>query len=156
MTDRYRVETMIEAPPEHVFEFLVDPDLLIRWLGISAHLDPVPGGEFRFEIAPGEWCSGVYLEVDPPKRVVLTWGWESGRIQAPPGSSRVEIDLHPEGEGTRLVLLHHGLSGDALRLHADGWPRFLRRLDAAARGLEPKEEPATETPEQALERLESQ
>lgn len=153
MTDLYRTELMIAAPPGRVFAYLIDPDLLTAWLGLSARLDPVAGGEFRFEIAPGEWCSGSYLEVSAPKRVVFTWGWESGRIAVPPGSTTVEIDLHPEGDGTRLVLVHSGLAGDAWSLHADGWPRFLQRLGRVVLGHDPGADPASETPEDAIERL---
>jgi uncharacterized protein YndB with AHSA1/START domain len=154
MNDLFRTEMFLAAPPEHVFEFFVDADLMVSWIGISARLDPRPSGAFRFEVAPGEWCSGSYLEVDPPRRVVFTWGWESGAIPLPPGSSTVEVDLQPDFGGTRLVLVHRGLEGDVLRLHEEGWCRFLGRLEAVIAGGEPEPDPGTETPQQALDRME--
>lgn len=38
------VERDIAAPPELVFAMFTDPGLLVRWLGDTAELDPVPGG----------------------------------------------------------------------------------------------------------------
>ena len=45
---------------------------------------------------------GEYVEVDPPSRVVFTWGWEDQETAVPPGSSTVEITLTPDGEGTKV------------------------------------------------------
>jgi uncharacterized protein YndB with AHSA1/START domain len=33
-------EVRIEAPPEVVFKFFVDPEQMIRWTGVEATLDP--------------------------------------------------------------------------------------------------------------------
>jgi len=154
MTHLHRTEIFIEAIREHVFGYFTDPAMLSTWLGKGARLDPRPGGEFRFEVADGEWCVGEYVEIDPPRRVVFTWGWENETMNVPPGSSVVEVDLAAEGAGTRLSLIHRDLpDDDSLMLHADGWSRYLSRLDRVARGLEPGPDPGTETPEQARERL---
>jgi uncharacterized protein YndB with AHSA1/START domain len=156
MTLLHRSEVFIDASPEHVFRFFVDPGWLSRWLGIAAFLDPHRGGEFRFEVANGEWCVGEYVEIDPPHRVAFTWGWENETMSLPPGSSVVEVSLSAEGDGTRLTLLHRELpNDDSLTLHADGWSRYLARLDRVARGLEPGPDPAAKTPDQARHRLES-
>lgn len=85
-------EAVVPAPPEEVFGWFVRPELLVRWIGVDAQLEPWPGGRFRFEITTGEWCSGRYLEVVPGRRVVFTWGWDSGAIPVPPGSSTVAVD----------------------------------------------------------------
>lgn len=157
MTLLHHTEVSIDAPPEHVFRFFVDSDWLPRWLGKSARLVPQPGGDFRFEVADGEWCVGEYVEIDPPRRVVFTWGWENATMNLAPGSSVVEVDLTAEGEGTRVSLIHRELpDDDSLALHADGWTRYLARLGRVALGLEPGPDPAVETPDQARQRLESQ
>lgn len=153
MTDLHRAEIFIDAPREHVFRFFVDPDWLPRWLGIAARLDARPGGEFRFEVATGEWCAGEFLEVDPPRRVVFTWGWENPTMDLAPGSSVVEVELISEDGGTRLTLIHRDLPDESLAIHADGWLRYLPRLDRVARGLDPGPDPAAETLEQAKGRL---
>jgi uncharacterized protein YndB with AHSA1/START domain len=137
------VEVEIDAPVEVVWEFLTNPARIIEWLGISASLDPRPGGEFRFELFEGQYCSGRYVEVVQQQRVVFTWGWEDPTIPVPPGSSTVAITLEPRGsERTILRLVHTGLDQGMEPLHADGWRRYLARLAAVARGSEPPSDPS--------------
>ena len=66
----------IDASPETVWEFFVDPEKLKQWKGIDANLEPQPGGMFRCEVIPGHIAAGEYVELDPPHRLVFTWGWE--------------------------------------------------------------------------------
>jgi uncharacterized protein YndB with AHSA1/START domain len=140
-------EVVVPAAPQEVFRWFVEPELLAGWIGIRAALDPRPGGAFRFEVVDGEWCSGRYLELVPGRRVVFTWGWDSGAIPVPPGSSTVEVDLEPHPDGTRVRLVHRGLAPEVRRLHAEGWSRFLPRLAAVLAGRPPGPYPAR--PEEA-------
>jgi uncharacterized protein YndB with AHSA1/START domain len=125
-----------------VFRWLVQPELLVRWLGIAAELEPRPGGRFRFEVTEGQWCSGRYVEVVPGRRVVVTWGWDSGAIPVPPGSSTVAVDLLEHPDGTLVRLVHSGLAPEVRPLHAEGWSRFLPRLAAVVAGRDPGQHPA--------------
>ena len=143
-------EVLVAAPPEEVFGWFVRPELLVRWIGIDAQLEPRPGGLFRFEIAEGEWCSGRYLEVVPGRRVVFTWGWDSGAIPVPPGSSTVTVELLEHPDGTLVRLAHRDLAPEARRLHEEGWSRFLPRLAAVAAGRDPGENPARGGPPPSL------
>jgi uncharacterized protein YndB with AHSA1/START domain len=122
----------VDAPAQEVYAMFTDPEKLVRWIGIRAMLEPRPGGQFRFELMPGEFCSGRYLELDPPRRVVFTWGWESGALPVEPGSSTVEVDIEERADGTTSVhLTHGGLSESMGPMHAEGWQRFLGRLQEA-------------------------
>jgi uncharacterized protein YndB with AHSA1/START domain len=128
-------EVVLPAPVEQVFDMFTDPRLLIRWIGISADLQPRPGGRFRFEVTRWQFCEGQYVIVERPGRLVLTWGWTDPGFGLPPGTSRVEVTLTSSGDDgrrTRLRLVHTGLAGDLGLLHDDGWSRFLARLTAAA------------------------
>jgi uncharacterized protein YndB with AHSA1/START domain len=40
-------ELAIDASPETVWDFLVDAEKATRWMGLTASLDPQPGGEYR-------------------------------------------------------------------------------------------------------------
>jgi uncharacterized protein YndB with AHSA1/START domain len=141
-------EVVVPRRREDVFAFFTDPARLVRWIGISAELEPAPGGRFRFEVQPGQHCEGEYVEVVPPARVVFTWGWTDPAWQLPPGTSLVEVDLAEEGEGTRLRLVHHRLPGDLRPLHDEGWTAFLGRLAAVAAGRDPGPYPA-DSPQEA-------
>ena len=130
-------EVHIGLPPEEVFEFFTDPQRLVRWIGLSASLEPVAGGEFRFEVQPGQFCEGAYVEVRPPTFVSFTWGWTDPGWNLPPGSSLVSIELVAEGNGTRVRLTHSQLPGDLRPIHDEGWTTFLNRLIATTGGREP-------------------
>jgi uncharacterized protein YndB with AHSA1/START domain len=132
--DAVVLEVEIRATAAAVYEMFTDPAKLVRWIGIRALLEPRPGGTFRFELMPGEFCSGRYLELVPGRRVVFTWGWESGAIPVEPGSSTVEVDLSEHDGVTRLRLTHRGLDAAVREMHDDGWQRFLPQLVAAAEG----------------------
>jgi uncharacterized protein YndB with AHSA1/START domain len=131
-------ELVIAAAPETVWEFLVDPDKAIRWMGETASFDARPGGEYRVGVIPGHTAVGEFVELDPPKRLVYTFGWESGKEEphsVPAGSTTIEIELTPAGEGTLLRFSHRGLpDAGAVQQHAHGWDHYLERLATVARG----------------------
>jgi uncharacterized protein YndB with AHSA1/START domain len=124
----------IAAPPEVVFPYLTDPARMVSWMGIAAVLDPRPGGTFRVEHDAGRVVIGEYVEVDPPRRLVFTWGYEGTEPLVERGTSRVEVTLERDGDGTVLTLSHHGLPDRARDIHAAGWTHFLARLSAVAAG----------------------
>lgn len=136
--DAVEVEARIAASPETVFDFFVEPDRMIQWMGRSAELDPRPGGGFRLDINADAIASGEYVEVDRPNKIVLTWGWEGEDAVTPPGSSRVEVLLAADGEGTHLRLLHHDLpSAESAEKHSHGWNHYLERLTVVGAGGDP-------------------
>jgi len=137
-------EVEIRAPAARVFAMFTDPALLVRWIGIRALLEPRPGGSFRFELVPGEFCSGRYVEVVPDRRVVFTWGWESDALPVAPGSTTVEVDLSERDGVTHVRLTHRGLDAAIRDMHEDGWGRYLARLSAAVEGRDPGPDPAEE------------
>jgi uncharacterized protein YndB with AHSA1/START domain len=134
-------ELTIAAKPETVWEFLVDPEKATRWMGSAATLDAQPGGEYRVDVIGGHVASGQYVEVDRPRRLVWTFGWEpeaSGPNPVPPGASTIEVELEPSGEGTRLRFRHTGLpDAESVRQHTHGWDHYLGRLTVAAAGGDP-------------------
>jgi uncharacterized protein YndB with AHSA1/START domain len=136
-------EVAIAASPETVWEFLVDPDKMTRWMGEAATFEQRPGGRYRVGVIPGHTASGEVVELDPPHRLVFTWGWEkeSGSV-VEPGSTTIEIELVPQGDGTLLHFTHRDLpSVEATQSHAHGWDHYLERLVSAAGGSDPGRDP---------------
>jgi uncharacterized protein YndB with AHSA1/START domain len=139
-------EVAIAASPETVWQFLVDPEKATCWMGQTASFDPRPGGAYRVDVIPGHTAAGEFVELDPPRRLVYTWGWEAKpgaeANAVPPGSSTIEIELVPDGDGTTLRFTHRGLpDAEATQSHAHGWDHYLERLVAAAGGADPGEDP---------------
>jgi uncharacterized protein YndB with AHSA1/START domain/DNA-binding transcriptional ArsR family regulator len=129
------VEVRIDPRPETVFEFFTDPEKMVQWMGRSHELDPRPGGVFRCDINGRDVASGAYVELDPPRRVAFTWGWEAEETVTKPGTSTVEVTLEPDAGGTRVRLVHRGLRTEESRAaHAHGWDHYTRRLALAAAG----------------------
>jgi uncharacterized protein YndB with AHSA1/START domain len=135
----YERTIAIDASPETVWEFFVDPQKVMRWMGIDAELDPQPGGIYRVNVISGNTARGEFVEVDRPHRLVFTWGWD-GNEALPPGTSTVEAELTPEGNGTSLRFVHRDLSAEQAASHAKGWDHYLERLEIAAAGGDPGED----------------
>jgi uncharacterized protein YndB with AHSA1/START domain len=135
VTEAFATELDLPAPIEEVFRHLTDPAPMIRWMGQHATLEPAVGGAFEVDIN-GVPVRGHYLEIDPPRRVVVSWG-VADSTDLPPGATQVEFTLTPTTGGTRLRLVHRGLPPSQTPMHATGWNHFLTRLILAAGGPTP-------------------
>ena len=127
-------EIMIDATPETIWPFLTDPERHVQWLGTVAEIDPRPGGVYRVLVGGQHQSAGEYLDVVPMERVAFTFGWEQEGHPIPPGSTTIEISLHPEGDKTLVRLVHRGLPNDAVSDHGHGWAHYLGRLAVTATG----------------------
>lgn len=99
MTDAVTRELHMPAPPEEVWRALTDPAEMAGWLAEEAEIDLRPGGDLSLRSAGGDERSGWVEEVDAERRLVY-W-WSAGEEDEP---TRVELDLQPEDEGTRLTV----------------------------------------------------
>jgi uncharacterized protein YndB with AHSA1/START domain len=134
-------EIRIDAAPETIFEFLVEPDKMPLWMGRKAELEPRAGGVYRVDINGEYIANGEFVEVDPPRRVVFTWGWEGDGTAVPPGTSTVEITLAPEGDSTLVRLVHTDLPEAEREPHGHGWDLYMERLALVAVGKDPGPDP---------------
>jgi uncharacterized protein YndB with AHSA1/START domain len=127
-------EIVIGAPPDTVFPYFTDPARMVRWMGTEADIDARPGGAYRVLVGGRFAAAGEFVEIDPPRRVVFTWGWEGEGNAVPPGASTIEVTLIPQDEGTRVVLVHRDLPEDSRAPHSHGWQHYMPRLAIAASG----------------------
>ena len=145
------VEQRVGGSPEAVFAYFVEPEKHRRWHGTDVEIDPRVGGSYRISYAPGVWVSGEYVAIEPPDRLVMTWGFESeiplprGLTQVPAGSSTVEFRFAPDGDGTIIRVRHLGLpSRVAQDAHTLGWDTYLPRLAELVAGSDPGPDPTLE------------
>lgn len=140
VADTYQRELKIDADPATVFAFFTDPQRLMRWVGVSADLDPRPGGLFLLDVDGGHVAQGEFKEVVPVSRLAYTFGWQN-RADIPPGSTLVEIDLTPINGSTLVRFTHSGLPADEVPPHTLGWNHYLDRFMLAASGRDPGPDP---------------
>ena len=131
-------EINIAAPPDRVFQALIDPRQVLEWWGQEGVYrctefasDVRRGGQWRSAgVGPdgGRFeASGEYIEVDPPRLLIYSWvaSW-TGALQ-----TTVSWELKPANNGTLLRLSHSGLSAHPeLAQSYRGWPRMLEWLKA--------------------------
>jgi len=110
----------IRAPRETVFQFLTDTPRWAAWWGAGSTIDPRPGGHMLIRYPGGTEVSGEVLEVDPPKRIVFSYGFVKGK-PIPPGASKVTIRLDADTAGTLLSLTHEFGDEGTRNEHVQGW-----------------------------------
>ena len=130
----------IAARPSIVFEAMTTAEGIAAWWGpedlpvIRAEIDARVGGSYRirFQTLDGgvHEVHGEYLELVPPRRIVMTWYYESGgELDERGRTSRIEIELAAIASGTELTLTHSGLATDASQnSHTWGWTGALDKL----------------------------
>jgi uncharacterized protein YndB with AHSA1/START domain len=131
-------EIEIAAPPPRVFQAIVEPSQVLLWWGQTGiyrckefQSDLRPGGNWRSAGVRGDGqefeASGEYLEVDPPRLIVLSWvaSW-TGDVK-----TIVRWELEPTKRGTLVRIRHSGFAGHPeLANSYSGWPRLLGWLQA--------------------------
>lgn len=144
MSDTFRTSIDIEAAPEHVFDYFVRPELLVRWMGDVARLEATEGGIFSVDIN-GVLIRGSYVRVDRPRLIEIAWG-EAGNDMMPPAATRLRVTFEARGAVTHVQLEHSGLVPSEAGKHALGWPHFVERLGVAAGGGDPGPDPWKTSP----------
>ncbi len=134
-----RCSVFVDAPPEHVYEYFVRPEAIVRWMGDYALLDPEVGGQFTVDVR-GAPVRGRYLALEPPSRLLISWGY-AGSEQLPPDASTLEVRLIADGGGTRVELEHRDLPEEQQAGHVTGWRHYLARLQLAGSGVDAGPDP---------------
>lgn len=111
---------VINATREIVFRYFTDTTRWASWWGAGSTIDARPGGALHIRYPEGTEASGEVLEVQPPERIVFTYGYNSGK-PIPSGSSRVTIRLEPDLKGTRLLFAHEFSEAAVRDEHVQGW-----------------------------------
>lgn len=142
--DAVTCEIDIAAPPERVFQALIDEAQLTRWFSGDAScpvkfwkLDPRKGGQYHYHTGEATHavngvtefdCQGEILEFDPPRVLAYTWigNWHDDKQL----KTIVRYDLTPTPTGTHIKVTHSGLATEEVcrNDYANGWPGVLSSL----------------------------
>jgi uncharacterized protein (TIGR03086 family) len=122
---------ILPVSPDEAFALITDPERLRRWQTVTATVDLRAGGSYRWTVTPGHIAEGTYHEVEPGRRVVFGWGWDENP-DLPKDASTVTVTIEPVAEGSKVTLVHEGLSETQAAMHAEGWNHFFVRLERLA------------------------
>jgi uncharacterized protein YndB with AHSA1/START domain len=141
--DTIRLERMLDAPVRTVWRYLTEADLRRQWFmgGTDARPDgdfdllvdhdnlstdevPYPEGYAAFK---GSIWTEKVIRFEPPRLLATTF--QSGK------NGTVTYELFPEGDRTRLVLTHSGItSGTGAQDFGTGWNSHLTVLQEKLAG----------------------
>jgi uncharacterized protein YndB with AHSA1/START domain len=126
-----RVERIIAATPERLFALWTEPEELAKWWGPEGFtipkyaMDVRPGGRWRTTMHRPDGTenvvSGIYRVIEPPRRLVFTWGWddENGTRGH---ETEVTVTFEPASGGTRMTLVQQTfVDTDSRNRHEHGW-----------------------------------
>ena len=111
-TSTITISRTVPAPPDRAFEAWTDVAQLAAWwwpqlAGTTYDVDARPGGRFRIHgPAIGATVSGVYTEVDRPRRLAFTWNWEDEGEPESVVEDTVVVTFEPDGDGTVVTVAH--------------------------------------------------
>jgi uncharacterized protein YndB with AHSA1/START domain len=88
----------LAADPATVWEHLTEGDLVSTWMGADVTIEPRRGGAIGMTGDGTAETFGVVEEIIPERR--LQWSWRT----ADGMPALVEIDIEPDGAGTRLTV----------------------------------------------------
>lgn len=143
VTTSFVYVTYIQSTPNKVFEAITRPELARRYWGHENVSDWQPGSRWEHIRANDERTVelvGKVIEIDPPKRLVMTW--TNASQEADPDSySRVTFDVEEYEDMVRLTVAHDDLlaGGGMAKGVSKGWPLVLSSLKSfleTGRGLD--------------------
>ena len=105
---RFVYVTYIRTTPEKLWQALIDPEFTRRyWVETWQECEWKAGASWRLMIPDGRVAdSGEILEIDPPRRLVLSWRNEFKPELREEGHSRLTYELEQQGESVKLTVLH--------------------------------------------------
>jgi uncharacterized protein YndB with AHSA1/START domain len=136
-------EIHITAPPERVFQALLDPKQVMQWWTSdecqieSFALEPRKDGRWTYDTRSSKLtvngvnkfhCEGEVIEYDPPR--VLSYTWIANWHDRPAQRTLVRWELVDSKGGTLVRVIHSGLADlpVARKDYSGGWPGVLQAL----------------------------
>ncbi len=125
-----------DASPGDVYDAWLTPDHAGRFLFatpegrmVRTEIDPKVGGKFCIvESRQGQEIEhvGTYVELERPLR--LAFDFSVPRLSSE--TTRVTIDIEPQGTGCEVFLTHCDVPGDSAERTQGGWEKILKGLEA--------------------------
>lgn len=136
---------IINAPADKVFRAWTDPAWIVKWFTpppyktLSAELDVRPGGSSLITMGAPDGTEipnpGVYLEVIPNRRLVMTDAYTRAWKPSPKPFCTIELDFEDLGGRTKYTAIVHHWTPEDHAAHRDmgfqsGWSTATDQLEA--------------------------
>jgi len=128
--NRFVYVTYIRTTPAKLWQALTEPRFTERyWFGARQECDWKVGSPWKLVMPNvGLADSGEVLEVEPEKRLVLSWRNEFMPELKAEGFSRMTYDIEPDGETVKLTVTHESEGEVFIEKVSGGWPKILSSL----------------------------
>ena len=125
--------TYIRTTPEKLWHALIDPAFTRQyWVETHQECDWQVGSQWKLMIPDGRiGDSGEVLEIDPPRKLVLSWRNEFKPELREEGYSQLTYQLEPHGSDSVKLTVTHEIDRPESKLIdgvSQGWPHLLSSL----------------------------
>jgi len=129
---RFVYVTYVRTTPERLWQALIEPEFTRQyWAGTWQESEWKVGAAWRIMIPDGRVAdSGEIIEIDAPRRLVLTWRNEFRPELHAEGYSRLSYVIEQQGDMVKLTVTHEIDRPESKFIEAvsSGWPAILSSL----------------------------
>jgi len=108
-----REQVLIAAPPETVYDSLVNPEKFRRWFGANVGIEPYVGGRFAMGGLDADPEPAKIIDLDPGRKMAMAW----------PDGTVAGWELEDSAGRTRLTFVQSGF--DEQKPPYDSWMGWL-------------------------------
>ena len=130
--DRFIYVTFIRTTQEKLWTALREPEFTRQYFfGVTMESEWTPDSAWRMVHPDGKVTdSGKVIEIDPPRRLVLSWRNEFKPELTAEGYSHATFDLETQGDMVKLTVVHEigKQASKLIEAVSGGWPIILSSL----------------------------
>ncbi len=130
--DKFVYVTYIRTTPEKLWEALTKPEFTrLYWAETWQESEWKKGSSWQIKVRDGRVADkGEVLEIDRPRRLVVSWRHQLSPEMHEEGFSRCAFEIEPANQCVKLTVTHEidKLGSKLLKAVSGGWPAILSSL----------------------------